>query len=190
MIEAIIEQMILLKTMVVVTAVCTVALTVCYFVFCRRFSWVHANTRVIGFFYDMNMSDTFILAVCMLKLFLVISLLFNKGRIETIHICFFGVLVLVYNLFRHRVKDMAVSIFNGFVIMGVLFVSNLLLSYLREVLFDFKIAAALVFLAFFLLLYAAYDVGYCILSIVDSREKRDKKVNRDQLEEKADRSME
>lgn len=172
MIEAIVEQMILLKSMIIVAAVSTIILTILCLVYCRRFSWESSNMKLIGFLYDMNMSDTFVLAVCMLKLFLVVSLLFNKGRIEIVHIAFFGVLVLIYNLSRRKIKDAAVSLFNGTVIMAVLFVSNLLLSYLREVLFDIKIAAALAFLAVFLVLYAVYDVGYCILSIVDSRERR------------------
>lgn len=171
MLDAVVEQMILMKSLIIISAVSTVVLTVACIIFCRYFHWEHHNIRLMGFFYDLSMADTFVLAVCMLKLFFIISLLFNKGRIETVHICFFGALVLVYNLFRRKWKDMLVSIFNGTVIMGVLFVSNLLLSYLKEVLFDVKIAIALVFLALFLILYAIYDVGQCILSIIESREK-------------------
>lgn len=176
MLENIVEQLILMKSFIVIATAGTVVMVILCLLFCRKFSWNTSNLKLIGFFYDMSMADTFVLAVCMLKLFLVISLLFTQGRIDMIFIYFFGVLVLVYNLFNRKLKDAVVSLFNGAIIMGVLFVSNLLLSYLREILFDFKIALALIFLAVFLILYAAYDVGYCILSIVEHREYRDHNV--------------
>lgn len=174
MLENILEQIMMMKSLIVIAAVGTIILTILCLVYCRKFAWESSNLKLIGFFYDMDMSDTFVLAVCMLKLFLVISLLFTKGRIETVHIYFFGVLVIVYNIFNRKLKDVVVSLFNGAIIMGVLFVSNLLLSYLREILFDYKIAIALVFLAIFLIMYATYDVGYCILSIVEHREYKDR----------------
>ena len=167
--EAIIEQLILLKSFVVIATAGILVITALFLVFCRHFSWDEKNIRAIGFFYDSSISDTVTLATCILKLFLVISILFTKGRIELIHICFFGVLVIVYNLCRHNLKDMGVSLFNGVVIMGVLYVSNFLLSYLREVLFDVKIVIALVFMAIFLVLYSLYDIACCILAIVNSR---------------------
>lgn len=185
MLENILKQIMLMRSFIVIAAVGTLLLTVLCLVYCRKFSWNSSNLKLMGFFYDMGMADTFVLAVCVLKLFLVISLLFSKGRIENIHIYFFGILVLVYNLFNRRLKDVIVSIFNGAIIMGVLFVANLLLSYLREILFDIRIAAALVFLAVFLILYAAYDVGYCILSIVEHREYKSKnKITEDEADKR------
>lgn len=189
MLENIVEQIMLLKSMIVIAAVGTIALTVFCLIYCRKFSWTSSNLKLLGFFYGMDMADTFVLAVCMLKLFLVISLLFSKGRIELIHIYFFGVLVIVCNFFNRKLKGVFVNLFNGAIIMGVLFVSNLLLSYLREILFDVKIAIALIFLAVFLILYAAYDVGYCVLSIIERRENREQnskakeRTNKRQVEE-------
>ena len=177
--ETIVEQLILLKPFVVISAIGTLAITVFFLVFCRRFSWNEKNIRAIGFFYDASIADTVTLAICILKLFLVISILSTKGRIELIHICFFGVLVLVYNICRHNLKDMCVSLFNGLVIMGVLYVSNFLLSYLREVLFDIKIVVALFFLAIFLILYSLYDIAGCILAIVNSRRTIENKAIND-----------
>lgn len=177
MLENILEQIMLLKSFIIVAAVGTIALTTFCLVYCRKFSWKSSNVKLVGFFYGMDMSDIFVLAACMLKLFLVISLLFSKGRIENIHILFFGMLVIVCSLFNRSLKNVLVSLFNGAIIMGVLFVSNLLLSYLREILFDVKIAISLVFLAIFLILYAAYDVACCVLSIVEHRENREKAIN-------------
>ena len=167
--DALIDQLILLKTLVIISAVGTFLLTIFLLLSCKRFRWKDKNIRLIGFFYEASMSDTITLAVCLLKFFLVLSLLFTKGRIELIHIYFFGALVLAYNICRHNLRDMGVSIFNGVVIMAVLYVANFLWVYLNEILFDIKIAVALVFLAIFLLLYAAYDIACCVLTIVNSR---------------------
>lgn len=189
MLENILEQIMLLKSFIVVAALGTIALTIFCLVYCRKFSWKSSNVKLIGFFYGMDMSDILVLAACMLKLFLIISLLFTKGRIENIHILFFGVLIIICSLFNRNLKNVLVSLFNGAIIMGVLFVSNLLLSYLREILFDIKIAISLVFLAIFLILYAAYDVGCCVLTIVERRENREnsnkskKRMSKRQVEE-------
>lgn len=167
--DELIKQLILLKSTVIIAAVGTVIIALALWLCCRKFKWTGKTTRIIGFFYDATMLDSVTLAICMLKFFLVISLFFNKGRIELIHILFFGVLVLAYNICRRKIKEVFVSLFNGVVIMGVLYVANFLLSYLREILFDKKIAVALVFLSIFLLLYTLYDIASCVLSIVSDK---------------------
>lgn len=167
--DELIKQLILLKPMIVISAVGTVAIALVLLICCRKFKWTGSGIRIIGFFYDASMLDSVTLAICLLKFFLVISLFFSKGRIALIHILFFGVLVVAYNICRHKIKEVFVSIFNGAVIMGVLYVSNFLLSYLREILFDVKIAIALVFLAVFLLLYTLYDIASCVLNIVSDK---------------------
>ena len=47
----IINQIILLKTMIIVTAVGTLLLLSVLTILCRKFSWEKLNLRVIGFFY-------------------------------------------------------------------------------------------------------------------------------------------
>lgn len=167
--DELIKQLVLLRSTMVIAAVGTVIIAFTLWLCCRKFKWTGKTTRIIGFFYDATMLDSVTLAICMLKFFLVISLFFNKGRIELIHILFFGMLVLAYNICRRKLKEVFVSLFNGCVIMGVLYVANFLLAYLREILFDAKIAVALVFLAIFLLLYTLYDIASCVLSIVSDK---------------------
>ena len=164
-----IKQLILLKPMIVISAVGTVILALVLLICCRKFKWNGGGIRIMGFFYDASMLDSVTLSICLLKFFLVISLFFSKGRIAPVHIIFFGVLVIAYNICRRKIKEVFVSLFNGFVIMGVLYVSNFLLSYLREILFDAKIAVALVFLSVFLLLYTLYDIASCVLNIVSDK---------------------
>ncbi|MBQ7925281.1 MAG: hypothetical protein IJ335_03205 [Lachnospiraceae bacterium] len=173
--EAVIEQLLLLKPVMITTAVGTVLLTIAILLWCRKFSWNSRNIRIMGFFYEAPMRDSVALATCILKLFLTISLLFLDGKIEMVHIYFFGMLVLLYNLLRLNLKETGISLFNGLIIMGVLYVSNFLTSYLREVLFDVKIAIALVLMGIFLILYSAYDVMVCVASIVNTRIKTERK---------------
>ena len=175
--DELIKQLVLLKSTIIISGVGTAVLLILLLISIRKFSWSGKNIRIFGFFYDATMLDSVTLAICMLKFFLIISLFFNKGRIGMIHILFFGALVLVYNLCRRKIKEMFVSIFNGLVIMGVLYVANFLMAYLREILFDKKIAVALVFLSIFLLLYTLYDIVSCIHNIVsDKRVLEPKKV--------------
>ncbi len=183
--EEVIEQLILLKPFIIIAVMGTIIFTILALAFCRQFGWNQKNIRLIGFFYDASMTDSVTLAVCVLKLFLIISIFFSKGRISLIHICFFGILVLIYNLCRRNLKDMWVSLFNGVVIMGVLYVSNFLIGYITEVLFDIKIVIALFFLGIFLVLYALYDIACCILSIVSSRKAVSIQHNKSTKEEKA-----
>ncbi len=168
----IINQIILLKTMIIVTAVGTLLLLSVLTILCRKFSWEKLNLRVIGFFYDAKLYDTILLAVCLLKFYLVISILITKGKIYPVHIFFYGFLVLIYCVLRHKIKETLVSLFNAVLIMGILYVANFLISYLENVLFDVKILIALVFLAIFLVLYALYDMAGCILNIVSSRDEK------------------
>lgn len=170
MIETIIEQIILLKPMLITTAIGTVIILTILLVSSRKFSWNNWNLRVIGFFYDSKMTDSVLLSICLVRFFLVISILFIKGRLEIVHIIFYGMLILVYNIIRHRFKEMLVSIFNGVLIMGILYVSGFLISYVENVYYDIKIVIALVFLGIFLVLYALYDMASCILNIVNSRD--------------------
>lgn len=170
MIETLIEQIILLKPMLLISAIGTVIILTILLICSGKFSWNNWNIRVIGFFYDSKMTDSILLSVCLVRFFLVISILVTKGRIYLVHIIFYGMLILVYNIIRHRLKEMFASIFNGILIMGILYVSGFLISYLSNVLFDVKIVIALVFLEIFLILYALYDMASCILNIVNSRD--------------------
>lgn len=173
MIETIIDQIILLKPMLITTGIGTVIILTILLFSSRRFSWNHWNVRVIGFFYESKMSDSVLLSICIVRFFLVISILLSKGRFSIIHIYFYGMLILLYNIIRHNVKEMFVSVFNAVLLMGILYVSGFLISYLENVLFDIKIVVALVFLGVFLVLYALYDLAGCVLNIVNSREEKE-----------------
>lgn len=171
MIEIIIDQIILLKPLMITTGIGTAILLTMLLILSRKFSWNAWNVRIIGFFFDAKMSDSILLSICLVRFYLVISILVTKGKIDIVHILFYGGLILVYNIIRHRFKEMIVSIFNGVLIMGILYVSGFLISYLENVLFDIKIVIALIFLGIFLVLYALYDMAGCVLNIVNSREE-------------------
>lgn len=169
MAEDIVRQIMQLKTFIITAAAGNILLTAAMFFACRRFTFRRKNLKLVGFLFDMGMRDTFMLATALLKVFFVLSLFIAGGKTERIHVLFFGVLAVVCSFWGKRVKDVAVSLFNGTVMTGVLFLASLLASYLRDVLFDFRIAAALVVLAVFLMLYALYDLGCSVLSVVEMR---------------------
>lgn len=179
MIETVIDQVILLKPLMITAGIGTIVILILLLVSSRQFSWNAWNVRIIGFFYESRMTDSVLLSICLVRFFLVLSIIFSKGKIYPVHIYFYGMLIITYNLIRHRLKEMFVSIFNGVLIMGILYVSGFLMSYLTNVLFDVKIVIALVFLEIFLVLYALYDMAGCVLNIVTSR----KEVEIDEEEE-------
>lgn len=167
--DKLLDQLILLKPFALISAVMTLILMTFLLVVCRNFDWNRKSTRVIGFFYESSMKDSVTLAICLLKLYLIISIFVTKGKIELIHIVFFGVLVLAYNLIRRNLREFGVSIFNGLIIMAVLYVSNFLIVYSKVILFDIKIVISVVFLAVFLLLYSLYDIATCVYNIICDR---------------------
>lgn len=169
MLDSVIGQIILLKPTIITTAIGTVLIISLLLFGSRQFSWNARNVGLIGFFYEISAKECIMLALCMLKLFLVISMLFTKTRIAVVHIVFFAVLVLLYNILRHQIKEMLISIFNGAIIVGVLYVTMFLISYLRNVLFDVRIFIGLILLCIFLVLYAMYDVAWSLLNIVSGR---------------------
>lgn len=191
MVEEVIKQIMLLRNFIITAAVGTLLLMSAFFVCSRRFSFRRQNLKLMGFLFEMRMRDTFMLSASLLKVFFVLSLLFSGGKIERIHILFFGILAIGCNFGGKKGKDMLVGLFNGIVMTGVLFVAGLLSSYLRDVLLDFKIAAALAALAVFLMLYTLYDMGCCVLAIVekpewDGAKKREgKKGKKEGLEDEA-----
>lgn len=169
MLEEVVNQIVALKMVIICSAVTTLLLTVFSLVICRVFSWKGKNIKLVGFFYDLSVFDTIALGTCIMKVFVIVSLLFSGGRIEPVQIMAYAVLVLAYNFCRLDVKEFLPSIVNGAIIVGVLIVANMLSSYLREVLFDMRIAVALALLGVFLVLFALYDVASCVLRMIEYR---------------------
>ena len=169
MLEEIVKQLIYLKPMIFTSAVGMILFMVSFLIVCNKFSFQEKNLKFIGFFYEMKVTDSIALAVSMLKLFLIFSLIFTKGRIQTIHIVVFVLLVVIFNVCEHRIKECLVSFFNSTVIVGVLLLIKFLSSYMADVLFDARILIAIVLMIAFLLMYALYDVAYCAATIVSKR---------------------
>lgn len=155
--------------MLFVSAVGMIVFMVTMLIICNKFSFQEKNLKLVGFFFDMKILDSIALAVSILKFFLLFSLLFTKGRIETVHIVVFVALVVIFNICEHKFKDALVSFFNSAVIVGVLLLIKFLTSYLTDVLFDARILIAIILIAVFLLLYGVYDITLSIATIVNKR---------------------
>lgn len=169
MLDAVIKQIILLKPTIVTAAVGTVILIIVLLLMSKEFSWNAKNVGLVGFFYESSIKECVMLSTCLLKFFLVLSMLIYRERLAVVHIAFFGVLVVLYNLMRRNLKEMLVSLFNGAIIVGLLYVAMFLMSYLKEILFDVRIFIGLILLSIFLILYSLYDVAWSILNIVTGR---------------------
>lgn len=174
--EEVVKQLIYLKPMVATAAVGTIILTIALVSILKNFSFQDKYLKLMGFFYDMKTADCIALSVTLLKFYLVLSLAFIKGNVQSVHIFCYGMLIIIFNLCIRKLKDGVVSIFNGLVIMGVLQITKLLVAYLTNVLFDFKILFALILIGVFLLLYSIYDISCCASSIIDKRSRLEKKL--------------
>ena len=172
MVEQVVEQIIALKAVIICSAVATLLVTAVSLLFCRVFSFRGKNIKLMGFFYNMTTADTIALATCIMKLFVVLSMIFSGGRIQPVQIAAYGTLVVLFVICRHKIREIVPTLVNGAIIIGVLIVVNMLTSYLREVLFDMRIAVALVFLGIFLALFALYDIGTCVLHMIEAREQK------------------
>jgi len=169
MLDAVIGQIILLKPTIITAAIGTLIVLFTLLFVGKRFSWNATNVGIIGLFYESTYHESILMAVCLIKIFLVLSMLFSGTRLSMVHLVMYGALVVIYNVIRHSIKEVMISLFNGAIIIGVLYISMFLLSYLKEVLFDVKIVIALVMLSIFLIMYSVYDLMWSILNIVSAR---------------------
>lgn len=171
MLEDIVKQLMLLKPTIITSAVGMVTFMVVMLIICNKFSFTGKNLKILGFFFDMKVSDSISLAVSILKFFLIVSMFFAGGKIQTVHIVCFAMLVVVFNICQLKIKSVLVSFFNSTVIIGVLMLIKFLVAYMHDVLFDVRILIAVVLLGIFLTLYTIYDIGLCVSIIIDRRSK-------------------
>ena len=171
MLEDIVKQLMLLRPTIITSAVGMIIFMVIMLVVCNKFEFTGKNLKVLGFFFDMKVTDSISLAVSILKFFLIVSMFFTGGKIQTVHIVSFAVLVVVFNACQLRFKSVLVSLFNSTVIIGVLMLIKFLVAYLHNVLFDVRILIAVVLMGIFLALYTFYDIGLCVNIIIERRTK-------------------
>lgn len=160
-----------LRIFLLVSAVGTLLLGAVLLFACRRFSWEGRNRKLIGFFYEMSLWDTVGMACCILKCFLLLSLVLTGGNVAMIHIVMYVVLHLCYILHRRSMRGVAADLGMGVIATAVLLVMSMLYGYLHEILFDGRIACVVVLLGVLLFLYGVCDVFRCCSYVMLSRGK-------------------
>lgn len=169
MFDAIIDYLIDMRSVIITTGVGIVLCGALIYVITSRFGFTKKNIKTIGVFYDMTTAEIISLSLSLLRLFLAASLLFTRGRVEMIHMIYFGVLVVLGVFFKKGLKSNFIHIVNGVVMMGILFVLNLLNGYLTEVYMDYKIFVILILLMLLLIMYSYSEVYHTINNIVEEK---------------------
>ena len=166
MLDSILEAITQLKTFILVSGVGILFLGFVLIIACSKFSWSSRRRRTIGFFYAMNTWDMFGFSSCMLKIFLAVSFLVGKGRVEFLHIIIFIVLELCYIVYKHKIKGIFTDVGLTVVSVIVMVIMQLLYNYLNDIIFDMRICVVMWMLGILLCLYEIYDLFSCCNNIV------------------------
>lgn len=169
MFDAVIEYLIDLRSVIITTGIGIILCGAVIFIITSKFSFVRKNIKTIGIFYDMTAPEIMSLSLSLLRLFLAASFIFTRGKVETIHMVYFGILVVLGVFFKKGFKINLIHLINGTVMMGILFVLNLLNGYITEVYMDTKIVVILVLLLMVLIMYSYSEVYHTINNIVEEK---------------------
>ena len=137
---------------------------------CRRFSWQGRRRKFIGFFYKQKQLDTIGLSCCILKVFLLFSVIVTLGRVEMIHVGIFILLELCYLMRKRSIKNVLTDVVTGIISTVVLLVMSMLYHYLQEIVYDKRILCLVMMLAVLLCIYSICDVfHYCCYIMADRK---------------------
>lgn len=172
MLDSILEAFVELKSFILVSGIGIVLVGIFLLIFCRKFSWTGKNLKAIGFFYNLSVWDTIGLACCFIKVFLIISLLVDAGKVDLIHMVIFVILELCYIIHRRSFRGVLLDFILCSVSIIVMNIMNMLYHYLNEIIYDTKIAVVVWLLGILLCLYSLYDLMHCVKTVVETRKDR------------------
>lgn len=169
MLDSILEAVMQLRTFILVSGIGIVVVGLFFLLRCRTFDWNKRNLKEIGFFYNLSVWDTVGVACCFVKVFLIISILITMGKVDVIHMIIFGILEICYIVHRRSIQGVLLDVVLCTVSVIVMNIMNMLHHYLKDIVFDMRIASVIVLLGILLCLYSIYDLLHCVKVIVDSR---------------------
>lgn len=169
MLDSILEAVMQLRTFILVSGIGIVVVGLFFLLRCRTFDWNKRNLKEIGFFYNLSVWDTVGVACCFVKVFLIISILITMGKVDVIHMIIFGILEIFYIVHRRSIQGVLLDVVLCTVSVIVMNIMNMLHHYLKDIVFDVRIASVIVLLGILLCLYSIYDLLHCVKVIVDSR---------------------
>lgn len=166
MLENIITGILQLKGVIILASGFTIVAGAFLFFVFKNFSWESKSTKVIGFLYEMDFWDSVMLATGTLKVLFIISLIITSVDIAIIHGFFLAVLTIVSLISEKSLKYFLLDLINSSILLGVLIIGNLLSHYMKEIIMDYRVLAALVLLYIIVILYSFFDIYGCILRII------------------------
>ena len=169
MLDSILEAVMQLRTFILVSGIGIVVVGLFFLLRCRTFDWNKRNLKEIGFFYNLSVWDTVGVACCFVKVFLIFSILITMGKVDIIHMIIFGILEICYIVHRRSIQGVLLDVVLCTVSVIVMNIMNMLHHYLKDIVYDIRIAIVIVLLGILLCLYSVYDLLHCVKVIVDSR---------------------
>lgn len=176
MLDSVLEAIMQLKTFILVSGIGIVLIGVFLLIGCRKFSWNGKNLKLIGFFYNLSVWDTVGISCCLMKIFLIISILITTGKVDLIHMIIFGILEICYIVHRRSLSGVLLDAVLCVVSVIVMNIMNMLHHYLNEIVYDIRIAVVVWLLGILLCLYGIYDLMHCAKTVVESRKDNEVKV--------------
>lgn len=144
------------KWLIVFTLVAGLLLGLLSTLLCKKMCWNQKNIKFLGLFINLNNRDILWLCVAVLRCFFVVSTVVFCVEIETVHICFFVLLCIMYNILHPCLVGFLFDLLNSAIIFAALLVGNILIGFLHEVRFDWHIMTVYVLLGVFIVTYSAY----------------------------------
>lgn len=176
MLDSILEAVMQLKTFILVSGIGIVFVGVFLLISCSKFDWNKRNVKLIGFFYNLSVWDTVGISCCLMKIFLIFSILITTGKVDMIHMIIFGVLELCYLIHRKSTKGLMLDLVLCIVSVIVMNIMNMLHHYLNEIVFDMKVAIVVWLLGILLCMYSIYDLMHCAKTVLETRKDNEVKV--------------
>ena len=171
MLDSVLEPIMQLKTFILISGIGILLIGLFLLFCCRKFSWNGKNLKLIGFFYNLSVWDTVGISCCLIKIFLILSILFTTGNAEIIHIAIFVVLEICYIVHRRSVKGVMLDVVLSVVSIIVMVIMNMLHHYLNEIVYDIKIVVVVWLLGILLCLYGIYDLLHCTKTVIENRKQ-------------------
>lgn len=154
------------KWFILTTIVGGILLSFLGYLFCKKTEWYQIRFKFLGLFINLKTLDVAWLCTVLSRCFFVISVVVFCTKMETVHIYFYILLCLSYNLLNFRVMSILFDLINSAIIFAALLAGNILVGYLQEVIFDWRTLTVYILLAFFIILYSIYFLLRDISSLV------------------------
>lgn len=154
--DSIVGYVLLFKDFIFVAVAACVLLTTAVWLATRRFSWRGRRRLIYGWFLNRTDRELLFVSAALLQFLFILSSVLLGTEMELAHLIFLAALALI-----KLVAGLVASVFvrdmvSSLLVFSALFVGNILAGYLRETRMNGFVAAVLVLLGIFLLLYGAY----------------------------------